>query len=206
MAETRVAATSPPSAPAFTPPSALSPLESAFARARALLSGSRALDLARLLERWRARSFHVLVVGEFKRGKSTLLDALLGEDLLPTGVRPVTAALQAVAHGAVQRFVEAFLPAQRRQIAGDYERLCVEIDEAGADRSAAVWSRDATASVESALRQAEQRARPLAAGQRATEADRARQAELHGSAAWFGSLARDEPCPGGAVAVTGARA
>ena len=31
------------------------------------------------------------VLGQFKRGKSTLLNALLGVPLLPTGVTPVTA-------------------------------------------------------------------------------------------------------------------
>src|SRR5271155_1003345 len=33
----------------------------------------------------------VAVLGQFKRGKSTLLNALLGIPLLPTGITPVTA-------------------------------------------------------------------------------------------------------------------
>ncbi len=44
-----------------------------------------------LEERLENGSFHVAVVGEFKRGKSTLLNALLGCEVLPSGVRPVTA-------------------------------------------------------------------------------------------------------------------
>jgi GTP-binding protein EngB required for normal cell division len=39
------------------------------------------------------------VLGEFKRGKSTLLDALVGEALLPTGVIPVTAVPTEVSYG-----------------------------------------------------------------------------------------------------------
>jgi GTPase SAR1 family protein len=35
--------------------------------------------------------FHLAVLGQFKRGKSTLLNALLGKPFLPTGVVPVTA-------------------------------------------------------------------------------------------------------------------
>ncbi len=35
--------------------------------------------------------FHLAVLGQFKRGKSTLLNALLGDDLLPTDILPVTA-------------------------------------------------------------------------------------------------------------------
>jgi len=34
--------------------------------------------------------FHLAVLGQFKRGKSTLLNALLGEELLPAAVIPVT--------------------------------------------------------------------------------------------------------------------
>jgi len=34
---------------------------------------------------------HLAVLGQFKRGKSTLLNALLGEDVLPTDVVPLTA-------------------------------------------------------------------------------------------------------------------
>jgi GTPase SAR1 family protein len=37
------------------------------------------------------RGLYVAVIGEFKRGKTTLVNALLGADLLPTGVLPVTA-------------------------------------------------------------------------------------------------------------------
>ncbi len=44
------------------------------------------------------RSF-VACAGQFKRGKSTLLNALIGDPLLPTGVVPVTAVLTVVRHG-----------------------------------------------------------------------------------------------------------
>lgn len=45
----------------------------------------------RLAERLATGRFHVSVVGEFKRGKSTLVNALLGSDVLPSGVLPLTA-------------------------------------------------------------------------------------------------------------------
>lgn len=45
----------------------------------------------RLAERLEAGQFLVAVVGEFKRGKSTLVNALVGEAVLPTGVVPLTA-------------------------------------------------------------------------------------------------------------------
>jgi GTP-binding protein EngB required for normal cell division len=47
--------------------------------------------LSRLRTRLDEGLLRVAVVGQFKRGKSTLLNALLGVPLLPTGVTPVTA-------------------------------------------------------------------------------------------------------------------
>ena len=43
--------------------------------------------------------FYVACLGQFKRGKSTLINALLGEPILPTGVVPVTAIPTIVRHG-----------------------------------------------------------------------------------------------------------
>lgn len=46
--------------------------------------------LADLKHRLTAGRFHLAVLGQFKRGKSTLLNALLGERALPTSVVPLT--------------------------------------------------------------------------------------------------------------------
>ena len=46
---------------------------------------------------------YVAVIGEFKRGKSSLINALLGAEVLPTGVTPVTAAPTLVRFGEVPR-------------------------------------------------------------------------------------------------------
>jgi len=42
--------------------------------------------------------FYIACIGQFKRGKSTLLDALLGDRVLPTGVLPITAVPTIVRH------------------------------------------------------------------------------------------------------------
>ena len=47
----------------------------------------------------------VVVVGAFKRGKSTLLNAILGRDLLPTGVVPVTALVTLLRPGPRERLL-----------------------------------------------------------------------------------------------------
>lgn len=44
-----------------------------------------------LQERLAMERFHLAVLGQFKRGKSTLLNALMGEEILPTSVVPLTA-------------------------------------------------------------------------------------------------------------------
>ncbi|MCL4880387.1 MAG: dynamin family protein [Anaerolineae bacterium] len=43
-----------------------------------------------VLNRLSAGHFHLAVLGQFKRGKSTLINALLGDEILPSGVLPVT--------------------------------------------------------------------------------------------------------------------
>lgn len=57
---------------------------------------SEALALA---ERVAEGRFYVACVGQFKRGKSSLLDALLGDSVLPIGILPVTAVPTIVRYG-----------------------------------------------------------------------------------------------------------
>jgi hypothetical protein len=56
-----------------------------------------------LAERVAAGQFYVACVGQFKRGKSTLLDALVGEAVLPTGVAPVTTVPTVLRYGGERR-------------------------------------------------------------------------------------------------------
>jgi small GTP-binding protein len=48
-------------------------------------------DLENLLTRFQEGRFHLAVLGQFKRGKSTIVNALIGDNLLPTAVVPLTA-------------------------------------------------------------------------------------------------------------------
>jgi GTP-binding protein EngB required for normal cell division len=66
-------------------------------------------QLAALLERLDATRLRVLVVGEAKRGKSTLVNALLGRDVLPSGVTPLTAVTTTVRYGDDERAEVRFL-------------------------------------------------------------------------------------------------
>src|SRR6266571_5724834 len=56
----------------------------------------RACALADKLE---TEQFNLVVLGQFKRGKSTLINALLGVDLLPTAVIPLTSIVTIIQYG-----------------------------------------------------------------------------------------------------------
>jgi Dynamin family len=73
---------------------------------------------ARLEERLRTGHFCIAVLGEFKRGKSTLVNALLGTELLPTGVLPLTAVATEVSYGAPAATI-VFLDGHAEQVAAD---------------------------------------------------------------------------------------
>jgi GTPase SAR1 family protein len=49
--------------------------------------------------------FYLTVVGQFSRGKSTLMNAILGRDYLPSGIVPVTSAVTAVSYGTRERVI-----------------------------------------------------------------------------------------------------
>ena len=74
-------------------------LDQLAAMAEQLGEGSVATDVRQLVARINEGRFFVACVGQFKRGKSTLLDAFVGEQILPTGVVPVTAVPTVLRYG-----------------------------------------------------------------------------------------------------------
>ena len=67
--------------------------------AETLNAGDIARDAQALLQRLEEGRAYVAVLGQFKRGKSTLLNALVGARVLPVGVLPVTSVVTVVRHG-----------------------------------------------------------------------------------------------------------
>lgn len=49
--------------------------------------------------------FTLAVLGQFKRGKSSLMNAIIGRELLPTGVLPLTSAITTLKYGPEERLI-----------------------------------------------------------------------------------------------------
>jgi hypothetical protein len=73
--------------------------------AAALESDTHMKAAAALAQSIASSSFRVLVLGEFKRGKSTLINAMLGHDLLPADVAPCTAVVTEVRYADKARVI-----------------------------------------------------------------------------------------------------
>ena len=72
-----------------------------FQQLAALADGVGMVTLARDIRTTRipkleSERFHLVVLGEFNHGKSTFVNALLGNDILPTGITPTTASINHV--------------------------------------------------------------------------------------------------------------
>lgn len=102
----------------------MAPVTSDGSRLRSSLEAVLALDgdlsiapvLESELDRLREGVVNVVVVGQFKRGKSTLLNAVLSEPVLPMGVTPVTAIVTVVRPGPGRRATVHFLDGRSETI------------------------------------------------------------------------------------------
>jgi len=92
---------------------------------------SAAAELAQRLEQNR---FHLVVVGQFKRGKTSFLNALLGESILPVAVLPLTSVVTVLRYGQNARAVVHFRNQRATEIS--LERLAEYVTESGNPRNA----------------------------------------------------------------------
>ncbi len=82
------------------------------------LEGNRSQDgwAANLLEKIENNVFHLVVLGQFKRGKTSLINALLGTDLLPTAIVPLTSIATVLQHGQELKIEVHFLDGRAEEI------------------------------------------------------------------------------------------
>lgn len=106
-----------------------SELTAALARLAVLTEGPDVEAVAELQRRVDAGALRVLVVGEAKRGKSSVLNALLHRAVLPTGVVPLTAIVTTVAYGRPERVDVSYRDGRSDRVPLD--ELAALVTEAG---------------------------------------------------------------------------
>jgi hypothetical protein len=86
-------------------------------------------DVAEVRERIAGHRLQLVVIGQFKRGKSSVVNALLGGEVMPTGVLPVTSVATRVMWGPEPRVMVEYRDGRRETVALD--RLPEFVSEAG---------------------------------------------------------------------------
>jgi len=81
-----------------------------------VLSAEANQEFISLYNKFQESQFYLVFLGQFKRGKTTLLNALLGVDLLPTGVLPLTSIVTIVRYGGEACGRVEFLDGHIRQV------------------------------------------------------------------------------------------
>ncbi len=108
-------------------------LESLIEQQMDVLSSLEMMAWQRDVEKLRARvqqdNFKVFVMGEFKRGKSTFINALLGEKVLPAYAIPCTAIINEVKWGNQPRAILHHLPSPDGLVAPPRDIPVTDIDQ-----------------------------------------------------------------------------
>lgn len=71
--------------------------------------------LEKVLQQIASRTYRVAVIGEFKRGKSSLLNALLGTEILPTDILPTTGTVSRIVYGTTQEMTICYKDGTQQQ-------------------------------------------------------------------------------------------
>ncbi|MCD7715860.1 MAG: dynamin family protein [Lachnospiraceae bacterium] len=91
-------------------------LENAGDIMRRLELGEQAERAMEMSEKVKSHVFSVGILGEFKRGKSTVIDALLGEEIAPTAVRPTSATLNRITYGLKPKATIYYKNGHKREV------------------------------------------------------------------------------------------
>ncbi len=78
-----------------------------------------ASSLAQLHQKLLDNRFYLVVLGQFKRGKSTFINSLIGDTLLPTSIVPLTSIVTVLRYGKRQAIEVLFKDGTRREIERD---------------------------------------------------------------------------------------
>ena len=76
-------------------------------------------DLDELIKQLMQEQFEIIVVGEFSNGKSTLINALVGMEILPSSIHPSTAILNKLHYAENEKFLVHYHDERRRPASVD---------------------------------------------------------------------------------------
>ena len=76
-------------------------------------------NLKEISEKLAGNRFNLVVLGQFKRGKSTFINSLLGDKVLPTAVVPLTSIVTLIKHGERETIEVFFTNGERKTISRD---------------------------------------------------------------------------------------
>ncbi len=85
--------------------------------------------LAELREKLKSNTFNLVVVGQFKRGKTCLINALLGQDILPVAVVPLTSIVTVLTYGDTLKIRVFFNDGSVSDV--EFDRLADYVTETG---------------------------------------------------------------------------
>lgn len=89
---------------------------------RNLLANNLPQDIEKVSQKLESQRFRVALVGEFSQGKSTLLNALLGEEIQPVRAIPCSGAISVLKHGEKKRIICRYKDGREEEISfKDYQ-------------------------------------------------------------------------------------
>lgn len=88
---------------------------------------AQAMAAGRLLERLESGNINISIIGQFKRGKSSLANRILGDEYFPVGIVPITSAVTRVIYGDEKKCEVRFKNGIRKEI--DFAELPEYVSE-----------------------------------------------------------------------------
>jgi uncharacterized tellurite resistance protein B-like protein/GTPase SAR1 family protein len=99
---------------------------------RNVLSPNLTEEVTKVSQRLQSQCFRVAVVGEFSKGKSTLLNALLGEEIQPVRDIPCSGTVTVLKHGLQQRVICKYTDGREEEISPEQYKDKASISEEAA--------------------------------------------------------------------------
>ena len=112
--------------------------------------GNRGLQarIDRSREELLSEGFKIVVVGEFSRGKSTFINAMLGSRLLPAKINPTTTTINRICYGDEPRYILHYRQTQeKKEITAEEFKRIVAVESLGDEEEALAEYQEAVSEI-----------------------------------------------------------